>query len=57
VLFVEHAVAGRQRVREPAVTHEPMPTSATLAAQDAQKTKDQMNNVSAGPCVAAGPCH
>jgi hypothetical protein len=57
VLFVEHAVTGRQRVREPAVTHEPMPTSATLAAQDAQRTKDQMNNVSAGPCVAAGPCH
>jgi hypothetical protein len=70
-----------------AVTHEPMPTSATLAAhdiechkeratgslvaatvctsaaeraraaQDAQKTKDQMNNVSAGPCAATGPCH
>jgi hypothetical protein len=27
------------------------------AAEDAQKTKDQMNNVPAGPCTATGPCH
>ena len=27
------------------------------AAADAQKTKDQMNNVPAGPCTATGPCH
>ena len=70
-----------------AVTHEPTPTGATLAAhgiechkeratgslvearvctsaaeraraaEDAQKTKDQMNNVPAGPCTATGPCH
>ena len=27
------------------------------AAEDAQKTKDQMNNVPAGPCTATAPCH
>jgi hypothetical protein len=26
-------------------------------ADDTQKTKDSMQNVQAGPCVATGPCH
>ena len=38
-------------------------TVCTSAAQrahtvdDAQKTKDWMNNVPAGPCAPTGPCH
>jgi hypothetical protein len=33
------------------------PQQRTRASEAAQKTKDWMNNVPAGPCVPTEPCH